>query len=91
MQYEKEYPVEKGNLRQKKNSLNYEQKIPFASFINQMSFWMATGSGKTLVIVKLIRILGDLMRKEEIPKKDILFLAHRDDLLNQFSEHNTML
>ena len=48
---------------------------------------MATGSGKTLVIVKLIRILGDLMRKEEIPKKDILFLAHRDDLLNQFSEH----
>ena len=87
LQYEKEYPVEKGNLRQKKNSLNYEQKIPFASFINQMSFWMATGSGKTLVIVKLIRILGDLMRKEEIPKKDILFLAHRDDLLNQFSEH----
>jgi hypothetical protein len=26
--------------------------IPFANFINRMAFWMATGSGKTLVLVK---------------------------------------
>ncbi len=62
-------------------------KISFASFINRMSFWMATGSGKTLVIVKLIHLLGELIRKGEIPKNDILFLAHREDLLQQFKEH----
>ena len=29
-------------------------KIAYEAFINRMGFWMATGSGKTLVIVKLI-------------------------------------
>ena len=48
---------------------------------------MATGSGKTLIIVKLIELLGKLMAKNEIPKNDILFLAHRDDLLEQFKNH----
>ena len=31
-----------------------ENTIPFVNFINRMGFWMATGSGKTPVIVKLI-------------------------------------
>jgi len=52
-----------------------------------MSFWMATGSGKTLIIVKLIDLLGQLIQRKEIPKNDILFLAHRDDLLEQFKNH----
>jgi len=52
-----------------------------------MSFWMATGSGKTLLIVKLIDLLGQLMQRKEISKNDILFLAHRDDLLEQFKNH----
>jgi len=64
-----------------------DSKIPFARFINRMSFWMATGSGKTLIIVKLIELLGHLISEKEIPKNDILFLAHRDDLLQQFKNH----
>lgn len=74
LEYENDYPVIDG-------------KISFEHFINRMSFWMATGSGKTLVIVKLIQILGQLIKSNEIPQKDILFLAHRDDLIEQFKKH----
>jgi len=69
LDYEKDYPA-------------IDSKISFAHFINRMSFWMATGSGKTLIIVKLIELLGKLIAEKEIPAGDILFLAHRDDLLN---------
>ena len=31
--------------------------ISFQQFINRADFWMATGSGKTLVIIKLVEIL----------------------------------
>jgi len=48
---------------------------------------MATGSGKTLVIVKLIELLSSLMKLKLIPQKDILFLTHRDDLIGQFKRH----
>jgi len=34
LEYDKDYP-------------SIDSKIPFAHFINRMSFWMATGSGKT--------------------------------------------
>jgi len=61
--------------------------IKFENFINRQAFWMATGSGKTLVIVKLIEILKKLMDAGEIPKKDILFLTHREDLIQQFKKH----
>ncbi|HQG56908.1 MAG TPA: DEAD/DEAH box helicase family protein, partial [Bacteroidales bacterium] len=64
-----------------------DNKISFARFINRMSFWMATGSGKTLVIVKLTELLGKLISSGEIPKRDILFLTHREDLMEQFREH----
>ena len=62
-------------------------KIEGCHFINRMSFWMATGSGKTLVIVKLIELLQNLMSKELIPQKDILFLTYREDLIEQFKTH----
>ncbi len=74
LEYDKDYPV-------------LDSKISFEHFINQMSFWMATGSGKTLIIVKLIELLGKLIAEKEIPAGDILFLAHRDDLLDQFKNH----
>jgi type III restriction enzyme len=48
-----------------------------------MGFWMATGSGKTLVLVKLLELLHLLMRREEVPVCDILILTHRDELLDQ--------
>ena len=62
-------------------------EISFRNFINRMSFWMATGSGKTIVIIKLIDILRRLIKNKEIPDYDILFLTHRDDLIQQFLDH----
>ncbi len=58
--------------------------IPFSEICNRMSFWMATGSGKTIVIIKLIEILNKLMKNNLIPKKDILFLTYREDLIESF-------
>ncbi|MBC7080666.1 MAG: DEAD/DEAH box helicase family protein [Thermoplasmatales archaeon] len=61
--------------------------INFENFINRSAFWMATGSGKSLVLIKLIEILKKLMDAGEIPKRDILFLTHREDLIAQFKKH----
>jgi len=66
-------------------------KLEFKSICNRASFWMATGSGKTLVMIKLIEILFELSKlpKETggIPKNDILILAPRPKILNQIKEH----
>lgn len=64
-----------------------EGRVPYSNFINRMSFWMATGSGKTLVLVKLVEVLGRLIDLGEIPKHDILILTHRDDLIDQLKKH----
>ena len=64
-----------------------EGRIPYEHFINRMGFWMATGSGKTLVIVKLIEVLWALMGRGEIPANDVLVLTHREDLLKQLRDH----
>ncbi|ADY73244.1 type III restriction protein res subunit [Desulfurobacterium thermolithotrophum DSM 11699] len=61
--------------------------IPFSEISNRMSFWMATGSGKTLIIVKLITLLHKLMKLGLIPKKEIMFLTYRQDLLKAFKKH----
>ncbi len=63
---------------------NDGKNIKYELFNNRMSFWMATGSGKTLIIIKLIQIIKTLIERKEIPDYDILFLTHRDDLLEQF-------
>ena len=57
--------------------------IPYNNLINRMCFWMATGSGKTLVMVKLIEYLHSLQRHGEIPPHNILILAPSDHLLGQ--------
>jgi uncharacterized membrane protein len=62
-------------------------KISYEHFINRMSFWMATGSGKSLVIIKLIQFLAELIKRKEIPPYDILILTHRDDLIEQLKKH----
>ncbi|MBI2486725.1 MAG: DEAD/DEAH box helicase family protein [Deltaproteobacteria bacterium] len=62
-------------------------KVPYECFMNRMCFWMATGSGKTLVLVKLIQVLRDLIHLGEIPPHDILVLTHRDDLIDQLKWH----
>ncbi len=61
-------------------------KIPYTHLINRMCFWMATGSGKSLVILKLIQVLKALIERGEIPPWDILILTHRDDLIQQFKK-----
>ncbi|MBW2036405.1 MAG: DEAD/DEAH box helicase family protein [Deltaproteobacteria bacterium] len=61
--------------------------IPYHHFINRMCFWMATGSGKSLVLIKLLEVLWWLMRIEEIPSYPVLVLTARDDLLEQFKTH----
>ncbi len=58
-------------------------KLPFSSICNRAGFWMATGSGKTLLIVKMVEILAKLIRRSAIPPRDILILCSRDDLLAQ--------
>ena len=63
------------------------ERIPFYNFTNRMGFWMATGSGKSLVIVKLIEILHQLKKKGTIPDEDILFLTYREDLITQIKAH----
>ncbi|GIV42261.1 MAG: helicase [Vicingaceae bacterium] len=72
--YEDDFPIE-------------DHKIAFEHYINRMSFWMATGSGKTIVIVKLIEILARFIKAGLIPANDILFLSYREDLLEQFKKH----
>lgn len=67
--------------------LQEDNKLPYWQFINRMGFWMATGSGKTVVIVKIIEILRKLMMRAEIPQKEILLLTYRDDLLEQLKDH----
>ena len=43
-------------------------------FYNRCAFWMATASGKSVVIVKLIDLLKRLMDRNLIPEKPILLL-----------------
>jgi hypothetical protein len=64
-----------------------DERISYDQFINRCCFWMATGSGKTLVIVKLIEVLRGLILRGEIPRHDILMLTHRDDLIEQLKKH----
>ena len=69
-----------------------DKKIDFIHFINRLACWMATGSGKSLIIIKLIEILYLLIKSNKLEKngskkeKDILILTYREDLINQFKE-----
>lgn len=54
---------------------------------NESCFWMATGSGKTFVIAKLVEILIKLMNEGRIPKRNILLLAPSETILEQTKHH----
>ena len=64
----------------------FGDEIPYHNFINRMCFWMATGSGKTLVMVKLIAYLHSLIKHGEIPPHNILMLAPSEQLLKQIRQ-----
>jgi hypothetical protein len=85
----KKNPASFNNIKEYYNIIkeNSHEKIHFLNFVNRMSFWMATGSGKTLVLIKLVELLDKLMQTRLIPNNDILILTHRDDLVNQIKKH----
>lgn len=60
--------------------------IPLPEFFNRASFWMATGSGKTIVMIKLIEILYLLQKNGKIEKKPTMLLVPNDKILNQFKQ-----
>lgn len=57
--------------------------IYYYQLINRMCFWMATGSGKTLVMVKIIEYLRHLKERQQIPPHNILVLAPSEHLIKQ--------
>ena len=59
-------------------------RIEFYHFVNRMSFWMTMGSGKTIVIIKLIELLDKAMAMGMIPTKPILFFTANQELLERF-------
>jgi type III restriction enzyme len=61
--------------------------VPYSNFLNRASFWMATGSGKTLIIIKLIELLYELMEKGVIPEKKVLIITPNDDIFGQIKKH----
>ena len=80
--------LEMAGAELKRRWANYSKKEISQDFsYNRMGFWMATGSGKTLVITKVIEALGMLMDNDQIPEKDIMFLVYRENLIKQFKDH----
>ncbi len=58
--------------------------VSFENFINRLAFYMATGSGKTIVIIKLVELLSVAMGMDLIPKKNIMFFSANENLIKQF-------
>ncbi|RVZ79873.1 DEAD/DEAH box helicase family protein [Helicobacter pylori] len=70
-----------------KNSFKVENHcVKFENFINRLAFYMATGSGKTIVIIKLVELLSVAIRMGLIPKKNIMFFSANEDLIKQFEK-----
>ncbi|GAA6947922.1 DEAD/DEAH box helicase family protein [Helicobacter pylori] len=60
--------------------------VSFENFINRLAFYMATGSGKTIVIIKLVELLNVAMGMGLIPKKNIMFFSANENLIKQFEK-----
>ncbi|MCQ2919349.1 DEAD/DEAH box helicase family protein [Helicobacter pylori] len=70
-----------------KNSFKVENHcVRFENFINRLAFYMATGSGKTIVIIKLVELLSVAMGMGLIPKKNIMFFSANEHLIKQFEK-----
>lgn len=67
----------------------YDEKndnIEGYNFINRNSFWMATASGKSILIIKLIEVLNTLIENGAIPNNEILLLLPSYDLIEQIKK-----
>ncbi|GAA8825708.1 DEAD/DEAH box helicase family protein [Helicobacter pylori] len=60
--------------------------VSFENFINRLAFYMATGSGKTIVIIKLVELLSVAMGMGLISKKNIMFFSANENLIKQFEK-----
>ncbi|GAA8816502.1 DEAD/DEAH box helicase family protein [Helicobacter pylori] len=60
--------------------------VSFENFINRLAFYMATGSGKTIVIIKLVELLSVAMGMGLIPKKNLMFFSANENLIKQFEK-----
>jgi len=74
-----------------------KENLTIKKILNRASFWMATGSGKSIVMIKLIEVLYQLSSKNYIDKNDILILAPTDKILKQvkvniteFNKHSNL-
>jgi hypothetical protein len=61
-----------------------EAYITDAAFLNKVCFWMSTGSGKSIVLIKTIELSDHLQKQNLIPRKEIMLLFPREDLIKQF-------
>ncbi|WQT11691.1 DEAD/DEAH box helicase family protein [Helicobacter pylori] len=91
--YQEHYPFANCDFTNKK--LNHllkshfkveNQRVSFENFINRLAFYMATGSGKTIVIIKLVELLSVAIRMGLIPKKNIMFFSANENLIKQFEK-----
>ncbi|GAA8194902.1 DEAD/DEAH box helicase family protein [Helicobacter pylori] len=91
--YQKHYSF--ANCDSAKKKLNHLLKshfkvenhcVRFENFINRLAFYMATGSGKTIVIIKLVELLSVAMGMGLIPKKNIMFFSANEHLIKQFEK-----
>ncbi|MGL2575415.1 DEAD/DEAH box helicase family protein [Helicobacter pylori] len=91
--YQKHYSF--ANCDSAKKKLNHLLKshfkvenhcVRFENFINRLAFYMATGSGKTIVIIKLVELLSVAMGMGLIPKKNIMFFSANENLIKQFEK-----
>ncbi|WP_104744459.1 DEAD/DEAH box helicase family protein [Helicobacter acinonychis] len=70
-----------------KNAFKVENGcVKFENFINRLAFYMVTGSGKTIVIIKLVELLSVAMGMGLIPKKNIMFFSANENLIKQFEK-----
>ncbi|GHR74032.1 helicase [Helicobacter pylori] len=91
--YQEHYPFANCDFTHKK--LNHLLKayfkvenhcVSFENFINRLAFYMATGSGKTIVIIKLVELLSVAIRMGLVPKKNIMFFSANENLIKQFEK-----
>ncbi|GAA7225605.1 DEAD/DEAH box helicase family protein [Helicobacter pylori] len=73
-------PLLKGYFKVENHCVNFE------NFINRLAFYMATGSGKTIVIIKLVELLSVAIRMGLIPRKNIMFFSANENLIKQFEK-----
>lgn len=62
-------------------------RICFENFVNRMTFWQATWSWKSLILIKLIHLIYKLIKLWKLPHKDFLFLAPKPEIINQIKFH----